>query len=322
MAPRVAFIGLGRMGLSCIGPSADQVRFQGITENLLRYGDIAKPLVLYNRTTEKAHEQSLRLGDCDLAESIPAAVAAADIIWLCLQDQAAVTETFDLIFPLDIRGKLFVDSSTVTPAKTNAIAQRVCEAGAEFVAAPVMGGPPMAVTRSLICIASGTAEAVDRIRPYLHGVICRKVVDLSGEQPGRALLLKLMGNFLIMATIETVAEAHVFAEQSGIGTGNMNKLMSAMFPEPPHALYNGQMLSGEYCSGRPMVEVSKAITLVDEVLDLAHACGAAVPIYETARQHLQDAKDHAGPDTDITGIYGAVRLASGLPFSNQPEEDI
>ncbi|PWY67952.1 6-phosphogluconate dehydrogenase-like protein [Aspergillus heteromorphus CBS 117.55] len=306
MSPRLAFIGLGRMGL-------------GISENILHHGDIDKPLVLYNRTMEKALDHSRRLGDCQVAESIPAAVSAADIVWLCLQDQEAVEEAFDQILTTDLHGKLFVDSSTTTPDTANSIARRVCDAGGEFVAAPVMGGPPMALTRSLICIASGPAGSVDRVRPYLNGVMCRKVVDLSGEDPGRGLLLKLMGNFLIMATMETVAEAHVFAEKSGIGIDNMNRLMSAVFPDPPHALYSRQMLTGEYHSGTPLVEVSKALTLMDEVLDLAHQCGASIKIYETAREHMQAAQELGGPNTDIAGVYGAVRVESGLPFWNTPE---
>lgn len=119
-----------------------------------------------------------------------------------------------------------------------------------------------------------------------------------------------------MATIETVAEVNVFAEKCKIGTGNMNKLLSAMFPEPPHALYNRQMLNGEYCSGDAIVGVSKAIVLANEVMDLAKECGASVKIYETALEHLKDAERHAGPNADITGIYGSVRLQSGLTFES------
>jgi 3-hydroxyisobutyrate dehydrogenase-like beta-hydroxyacid dehydrogenase len=123
-----------------------------------------------------------------------------------------------------------------------------------------------------------------------------------------------MGNFLIMATIETVAEVNVFAEKCKVGTANMNKLLSAMFPEPPHALYNRQMLTGEYCSGKAIVGASKALQLASEVMDLANECGASVKIYETAVENLKAVEAHAGPDADITGIYGAVRLQSGLPF--------
>lgn len=122
----------------------------------------------------------------------------------------------------------------------------------------------MAHKQTLTCIPCGKAESVDRIRPFLQGVyvvsyyravfitqlithrICRNIVDLSGEEPGTALLLKLMGNVIILATMETVAEVNVFAEKCGLGVRNMNKLMTALFPNPPHAAYNDRMLSGDY----------------------------------------------------------------------------
>jgi 3-hydroxyisobutyrate dehydrogenase-like beta-hydroxyacid dehydrogenase len=72
------------------------------------------------------------------------------------------------------------------------------------------------------------------------------MVDLSGEEPSKASLLKLMGNVLIMQSMEAVAEVNVFAEKCGLGTQNMNKLMCQLFPLPPHAIYNQRMLSGDY----------------------------------------------------------------------------
>ena len=47
-----------------------------------------------------------------------------------------MTETFEEILKMDIRGKLFLESSTVVPDVTNRIAKEVEEAGAEFVAMP------------------------------------------------------------------------------------------------------------------------------------------------------------------------------------------
>jgi 3-hydroxyisobutyrate dehydrogenase-like beta-hydroxyacid dehydrogenase len=72
------------------------------------------------------------------------------------------------------------------------------------------------------------------------------MVDLSGEKHGQASLLKLMGNVLIMTTMETVAEVNVFAEKTGLGTQNMEKLMNQLFPQPPHAIYNKKILNGDY----------------------------------------------------------------------------
>ena len=65
-----------------------------------------------------------------------------------------------------------------------------------------------------------------------------------------------------------------------------------------------------------MVEVSKAIDLASHVLNLAKTCGVSLKAYEVGLEHMKAAQSHAGPSTDILGIYGAVRLESDLPFEN------
>lgn len=63
-----------------------------------------------------------------------------------------------------------------------------------------------------------------------------------------------------------------------------------------------------------MVEISKAQDVAAHVLEIEKSTGTSVKGYEVAVDHLQAAEDHAGDKADITGIYGAVRLKSGLPY--------
>jgi 3-hydroxyisobutyrate dehydrogenase-like beta-hydroxyacid dehydrogenase len=123
MSPQIAFVGLGLMG-------------QEITKNIVKYGGLAQPLILYNRTKSRAEEHSAAIGHSRVAESIEDAILQSDIIWSCLQNDLAVIETFDGVEKLDLKGKLFVESSTIEPGTTDALAKKILEAGAEFVAAP------------------------------------------------------------------------------------------------------------------------------------------------------------------------------------------
>jgi 3-hydroxyisobutyrate dehydrogenase-like beta-hydroxyacid dehydrogenase len=45
-------------------------------------------------------------------------------------------ETFNTILKEDVREKIFVECSTITPEATNELARRVLNAGGEFVAMP------------------------------------------------------------------------------------------------------------------------------------------------------------------------------------------
>ena len=107
-----------------------------MTKNIVGKVNLEKPLILWNRTQQRAEEHSLKIGHSVVAATVKEAVTNTDIIWSSLQDQEAVEETFDEIFKMDIRGKLFLESSTVVPDVTNRIAKAVEEAGAEFVAMP------------------------------------------------------------------------------------------------------------------------------------------------------------------------------------------
>lgn len=66
-----------------------------------------------------------------------------------------------------------------------------------------------------------------------------------------------------------------------------------------------------------VVGVGKARALASHVLELAKASNTSLKSYEVAVEHLASAEAHAGPGCDITGIYGAVRLESDLPFENK-----
>lgn len=70
-----------------------------------------------------------------------------------------------------------------------------------------------------------------------------------------------------------------------------------------------------------MVEVSKARVLTAKVLALAKASNVSLKSYEVAVEHLAVAEAHAGREGDITGIYGAIRVESGLPFENGGSQD-
>lgn len=62
-----------------------------------------------------------------------------------------------------------------------------------------------------------------------------------------------------------------------------------------------------------IVEVAKARILTSQVLELALASTTSLKSYKVAADHLAIAEAHAGPHYDV-GIYGAVRVESGLPF--------
>ena len=69
-----------------------------------------------------------------------------------------------------------------------------------------------------------------------------------------------------------------------------------------------------------MVEVAQARTLTSEILSLGKETDTSLPAYGAAVKHLEVVESHAGSEGDITGLYGAVRVKSGLNYYLDSEE--
>lgn len=222
---------------------------QGMAKNIVEKGNLDKPLIIFNRTEQKAHDLSAKLppGKSTVTASLEDAVAKADIIFTCLGDDAAIMDTIAITSALkgQVEGKTFVDCSTVHPDTTNMLAERVQSKGAAFVACPVFGAPAMAEGGQLICVLAGPASAVEKVKPYCKGVMGRANIDFSDQKQGKATLLKVIGNTMILNMVESLAEGHTMAEQSGLGTKDLHQFIETMFPGP-YTAYSGRMMAGDY----------------------------------------------------------------------------
>ena len=65
-----------------------------------------------------------------------------------------------------------------------------------------------------------------------------------------------------------------------------------------------------------MVEMAKARDLSSQVLELADSLNTSLSAYRVGVDHMEVAEAHGGAKCDVTGIYGAIRVESGLPFQN------
>ncbi|KAF7509196.1 hypothetical protein GJ744_008256 [Endocarpon pusillum] len=304
MALQLAWIGLGNMG-------------RGMCKNLVRKGHLSKPLLLYNRTTSRASDVSSEIGHSAVATSIEDAVSKSDIIFLCLGHDIAVQDTLTQATRGDVKGKLFVDCSTVHPETTDKVAKAVEAKSAYFVACPVFGAPAMADAGQLVCVLAGLQEQVDRVKPYCEGVMGRTVIDYSGSAPSKATLLKVIGNTFILSMVETISEGHVVAEKTGLGVDALHQFIETMFPGP-YTAYSNRMRSGDYYQREdPLFSATLARKDAGHAMALAQKAGVHMKNVQLADEYLKDVQDHMGNKGDIAGIYGAKRVEAGLTFENK-----
>jgi 3-hydroxyisobutyrate dehydrogenase-like beta-hydroxyacid dehydrogenase len=212
-------------------------------------GGLDSPLVLFNRNKEVAltFQENLPHNSSIVASTIAETVLNSSIIFVCVSDDAAVLEIITTALLGSVRGKLFVDCSTIHPDTTTTLTKLITQAGAEFVACPVFGVPAVAEAGQLLCVLAGPSAAVDKIRPYTVGVMSRANIDLSDQDQAKGTHLKIVGNTFLITMLENLSEGHVLAEKSGLGVDNLHKFLELMFPGP-YTTYSKRLITGDYYS--------------------------------------------------------------------------
>jgi 3-hydroxyisobutyrate dehydrogenase-like beta-hydroxyacid dehydrogenase len=290
-----------------------------MVKNMVEQANLTNPIILYNRTASRADTLAITLGPskAKAVGTIQQAVEASDIIFTCVGDDKAIQETINTALSCsNIKGKLFVDCSTVHPDTTDKVAKLINDHGAEFVACPVFGAPAMADAGQLVCVLAGPAEAVEKVKPYTTGVMGRAVIDYSNQPHGSATRLKIIGNTFILNMVETLSEGHTLAEKSGLGSDRLHQFVETMFPGP-YTAYSNRLRQGDYHKREePLFAVDLARKDAGHAMALAKTHGMRMKDVEVADAHLAGVQKHMGARGDIAGIYGAVRQEAGLEFEN------
>ncbi|KAF6824043.1 hypothetical protein CMUS01_10417 [Colletotrichum musicola] len=253
-------------------------------------------------------------------------VENADIIFMSLSDDAALEATLARILDgaasaVDLSGKIIVDTSTVHPWSSARARDRLAERNAMFIAAPVFGASPVAAQGQLLWILAGPDDAIEAINPFIVGVMGRGAIRL-GEDVQQSSMMKTAGNFMTAGMMELVAEAHVFAEKTGLGTDAMETLIEHQYG--PLALSMSKRLTtGAYMpprGERPWSDLELALKDVGHGIDCAEKSGARLEVGEVVMRHLKEAKgfsDAEGRPLDSSSMYGVLRSEAKLEFETE-----
>lgn len=110
-------------------------------------------------------------------------------------------------------GAVLVDMSSIDPARTRAMAERLGASGLRWVDAPLSGGAPAARAGTLTLMLGGTAEDIAAAEPLLALLSARRT---HMGPAGAGQTVKLVNQILCAANFLAVAEAVRFAEAQGI----------------------------------------------------------------------------------------------------------
>lgn len=168
----------------------------------------------FNRTRSKAQwliDRGMKWGDS------PKAVAqAADVVFVMVTDSKALDGVSDGPdgFLAGLRpGSVIVDMSTVSPAVSRTVAEKVRKTGGDMVDAPVSGSPATLDAGKLTMMVGGNASTFERIKPILED-IGPKATHVGDN--GLALSLKIAHNLSLAVQMLAFSEGVLLAEKSGI----------------------------------------------------------------------------------------------------------
>jgi 3-hydroxyisobutyrate dehydrogenase-like beta-hydroxyacid dehydrogenase len=291
---KVGFLGLGQMGA-------------GIAANILKAGH---DLVVWNRSPEKA-EPLVRNGAV-MARTPREAANGREIVLTMLADDGALEAVLSgddgLIAGLAANA-VHASVSTIAVATADAVAARHARHGQRFISACVFGRPDVAAAGKLFVVTAGDDADITKAQPVLEAVGQR--VFRVGERPSAANLVKLCGNFSILAAIETMGEAMALAEKGGVAKAKLLEVLTGtLFDAAVYRTY-GPILVNE--SFRP-AGFAAPLGLKDMRLaaEAAEKTVTPMPLLSLLRDHLLETIAKEGADIDWSGIARTSARNAGL----------
>ncbi|HKT61173.1 MAG TPA: NAD(P)-dependent oxidoreductase [Gemmatimonadales bacterium] len=295
---KVAFIGLGDMGLA-------------MAENLRRAGH---DLTVYNRTRARAEA----LSGVRVAGTPKKAAAGADVLISMLADDVAVEQM--ILGPDGAAhglgaGAVHAGMSTISHGLTRRLATEHAASGQRYVAAPVFGRPEAARAAKLWIVAAGPSEAIERCRPLFEAM--GQGTDVVGDDPVRAAVIKIAGNFLLLSAIEAIGEAFALARKHGVEPARLLEIVNGRLLRSPVYENYGKIIAEERFDP-PGFRLRHGLKDAKLALAAGEDAAAPLPIASLARDRYLAAMARGWGDLDWAALARVSAIAAGLdgPIAN------
>ncbi len=137
--------------------------------------------------------------------------------------------------------------STISANTSRALAIHHKKFSVHYLSAPVFARPEAAAARmGFVCLSGATAEERYRVQPILTDAVAKQIFDF-GDDEGAAHVVKLIGNFMIGASIEMLAEAFTLAEKNGLSAQAVYEMLtSTLFAAPVFQNYGRIILNKNF----------------------------------------------------------------------------
>lgn len=290
---KIGFIGLGRMGAGMAS----------------RVSQAGYDLTVFNRSAERM--QPLIAEGAKGAKNI-AEACAADIVFTMLSDDTALGEV--VLGPSGVLehlkpGAIHVSCSTVSVALSARLSHAHDERQQGYISAPVFGRPDAASAGKLYIAAAGKRNIIEEVQP-LFDVLGQRTFIVS-DDPEKANLVKLSGNFLIATVIESLGEAMSLVEKGGVDRHQYLELLtSSLFNIPVYKNYGIMIADRKFePAGFAAHLGQKDVRLV---LAAAEELKVPLPFASILRDRFLNLAAHGGENLDWSAVGSLAAKDAGL----------
>ena len=275
---KIGIAGTGRMGAAVAG----------------RLLSVGHGVTVWNRTRGKT--EALALAGASVAATPAELATRADIIITFLTDAAAIDSTYDGgngLLAGEVRGKLFIDMSTVRPETEKALAAKVSAKGAALIECPVGGTVGPAKEGKLFGFVGGEASDVARAKPVLDQ-LCRRVEHVGVVGAGASM--KLAINLPLLVYYQALGEALSLCRSLDIEPARLIDIFADTSGGPNMLKVRGPAIAATL-QGKETTPVTFDVDLIRKdlrtMLDEAAALGVTLPLTARALECYDEAA-HAG----------------------------
>jgi 3-hydroxyisobutyrate dehydrogenase len=240
-----------------------------------------------------------------VADSPRAAAEGADVVISMVADDVASREVWlgEAGALAGVRaGATLIESSTLSPAWVEELANQARARMCELIDAPVTGSRTQARAGELNFLAGGAAATIDGVRDVLLAM-GRDVLRLGPS--GSGAIVKLVNNFVCGVQVAAIAEAVALIEASGLSRAEaLGVLLNGAPGSPLVKAVAGRMVAEDY-------DVHFRVDLMAKDLAYASALAArhALPLRtaEGALDCFRAASRSALGDRDIAAVVEPLR---------------
>ncbi len=293
---RLGYIGLGLMG-------------KPMAQNLLKAGF---PLIVHNRSRQKV-EELVRQGAC-AAESPREVAERSDVVFTNLPDTPDVLKVVlgdNGVLSGAHPGLIYVDNSTIKPAASREIYQRLAEVGVQSLDAPVSGGDVGAQQGTLSIMVGGDADALEKVAPAFQAL--GKTITYIGG-PGAGQIAKACNQIMVAAQMLAMGELMIFAQKAG---ADPEKVVGAVRGGAAQCwtldVKPQRLLAGNRAPGFRSSLQSKDLNIV---METAREYGISLPGAGLLAQLYAALCANGGGDLDNSGIIAVVEALNNTELKH------